>query len=226
MAWHNVYRDPWERVLPPEKDWDSIRRNTFDYPELQEELFDLLPDGPFDTIGRDNSFLEVNEPDEPDENAEVKDTSDVVDRVEELGGGTFSDIDNGDAEDLDIKDADTEEVEPETSVVAETDDETRNEAQDGKDGRLADSSVDEPEGTDPVISDSQHKIDENEVSVIPKPELQVDIVSVPSTNECIGKEMGAEGVETNQSAIELPPTKQERRDDAANVAQGTEHPVK
>lgn len=33
MAWHNIYRDPWERELPPEKNWDEIRRNTFDYPE-------------------------------------------------------------------------------------------------------------------------------------------------------------------------------------------------
>jgi hypothetical protein len=33
MAWHNIYRDRWERDLPPEKNWNEIRRNTFDYPE-------------------------------------------------------------------------------------------------------------------------------------------------------------------------------------------------
>ncbi|KAH0597570.1 hypothetical protein MHUMG1_04949 [Metarhizium humberi] len=60
MAWHNIYRDPWERVLPPRKNWDAIRRNTFDYPELQEQIFDKILHGPFYTITRNgNTFLDV-----------------------------------------------------------------------------------------------------------------------------------------------------------------------
>ncbi|OAQ96772.1 hypothetical protein LLEC1_00647 [Akanthomyces lecanii] len=34
MAYHNIYRDPWERQLPPENP-QPCTQNTFDYPELQ-----------------------------------------------------------------------------------------------------------------------------------------------------------------------------------------------
>lgn len=33
MAVKHIYRDPWERKVPLVKDVDSIRFNTFDYPE-------------------------------------------------------------------------------------------------------------------------------------------------------------------------------------------------
>lgn len=32
MAIEHIYRDPWERKVPEEKDYDTIRYNTFDYP--------------------------------------------------------------------------------------------------------------------------------------------------------------------------------------------------
>ena len=33
MAVDHIYRDPWERKVPPVKDLESIRFNTFDYPK-------------------------------------------------------------------------------------------------------------------------------------------------------------------------------------------------
>ncbi|KAG5915006.1 hypothetical protein E4U42_000187 [Claviceps africana] len=36
MKYHNIYRDPWERKLPDEKNWDEIRLNPFDYPRGKE----------------------------------------------------------------------------------------------------------------------------------------------------------------------------------------------
>lgn len=32
MAIEHIYRDPWERKVPEEKNYDTIRYNTFDYP--------------------------------------------------------------------------------------------------------------------------------------------------------------------------------------------------
>lgn len=33
MALCHIYRDPWERRLTPQKNWELIKWNTFDYPE-------------------------------------------------------------------------------------------------------------------------------------------------------------------------------------------------
>lgn len=35
MAWHHVYRDRWEREIAPTKNFNEVRRNSFDYPELR-----------------------------------------------------------------------------------------------------------------------------------------------------------------------------------------------
>lgn len=32
MAIEHIYRDPWERKVPEEKDYSTIRYNSFDYP--------------------------------------------------------------------------------------------------------------------------------------------------------------------------------------------------
>lgn len=37
VAYHNIYRDPWERRLPPTKQ-QSCTQNTFDYPEFQDVM--------------------------------------------------------------------------------------------------------------------------------------------------------------------------------------------
>ncbi len=47
MAYYNIYRDPWERQLPPTKP-EMCTQNTFDYPELQSVMeaimFYAVPD--------------------------------------------------------------------------------------------------------------------------------------------------------------------------------------
>ncbi|KAG6032946.1 hypothetical protein E4U41_007061 [Claviceps citrina] len=48
MMRHNIYRDRWERVVPEEKNWDAVRRNVFDYPELRDwfRVFNGVPRQP------------------------------------------------------------------------------------------------------------------------------------------------------------------------------------
>lgn len=41
MALCHIYRDPWERRLTPQKNWERIRWNTFDYPEAVP-VFDAI----------------------------------------------------------------------------------------------------------------------------------------------------------------------------------------
>lgn len=45
MAIHRIFRDPWERKIPEEKDESNIRLNTGDHPEL-ENMFDLINSAP------------------------------------------------------------------------------------------------------------------------------------------------------------------------------------
>ncbi|KID84609.1 hypothetical protein MGU_08129 [Metarhizium guizhouense ARSEF 977] len=77
MKWHNIYRDPWERVLPPRKNLEAIRMNTFDYPELQEQIFDKIPHEIFYT-----------DPDERNDNVIAEGASNPREQPEEPCGTT------------------------------------------------------------------------------------------------------------------------------------------
>lgn len=115
MAWHHIYRDPWERMLPPQKDEDSIRRNTFDYPELQEELFDKIPDGPFYTVGRDNAFLEGRDTDGQDVASGDDDSRNLADKgVKDPSADQSSNLEDEDVKHVAEVSHDVEEVETNT----------------------------------------------------------------------------------------------------------------
>lgn len=83
MAYHNIYRDPWERKLPSEKNYSAVRMNTLDYPELQS-TFDEVTQGPFLTIHRDDIFMagpvpgghvpEASKPDSDDSSSRKRST--------------------------------------------------------------------------------------------------------------------------------------------------------
>ncbi|KAG6018355.1 hypothetical protein E4U43_002754 [Claviceps pusilla] len=62
MKYHNIYRDIWERKLPEEKDWDQIRQNTFDYPELKSLFHAVMGTKATPILGKEHDGDGATEP--------------------------------------------------------------------------------------------------------------------------------------------------------------------
>ncbi|OAA47844.1 hypothetical protein NOR_02334 [Metarhizium rileyi] len=201
MAWYDVYRDPWERVLPAEKNWDSIRRNTFDYPELQEELFDKVLDGPCYTFERNSSLFGVIDRGRGNEQVTAEYNDKLATRDDKSGLGTLNHIDEAGAEELFIGDAQMSLSETKEPTIRRGIDTTESTAFPAQDAELLEQNLQVAQPPVQVGTDKSKGI------------TKQDLEQNTTTSVCPGNESQARALEAEQGqTTDVTATKQESQE--------------
>ncbi|TWU76389.1 hypothetical protein ED733_006557 [Metarhizium rileyi] len=178
-----------------------IRRNTFDYPELQEELFDKALDGPCYTFKRNSSLFGVIDRGRGNEQVTAEYNDKLATRDDKSGLGTLNHIDEAGAEELFIGDAQMSLSETKEPTIRRGIDTTESTAFPAQDAELLEQNLQVAQPPVQVGTDKSKGI------------TKQDLEQKTTTSVCPGNESQARALEAEQGqTTDVTATKQESQE--------------